>query len=892
MLASSLSGDGARDGRLVFRRVVTAFVAMAACLAGVVVSTAPAQASPTLTLDVAPNGAGSACDATTPCGLQQALTDAATDNPAAPVKITLSTGVYSGAFVWDDSSGSAPSTLTLVGPGTLAGATIDAGGAGPALTVSAPAGTVELLDLTLTGGSAPFGAGIDETAGSLRVESSTIAADHATVAGGAIDVAEGSALLEGTTIAGDNAVTDGALAASPGASLTLHADVLGGDGPVPACDSGAITDGGYDVTDDASCLGAQPAATSTRVANDTGLFAGPPQLAPGGQEGPVVPLLGNRGDPGFDDVPTSVASLVSSGSFCSKNDERGAARLQLGATACDSGSMQFSPAILTAVQPTSGEPGTTVSVTGGGFLVETTAILGSTPVVARVLSDRSLSFTVPPTAAGPSSITVATADGTATLPGAFDVITALAVSTSSLPEAEVGAPYDVTLQAAGGSPPYSWSSQTSLPSGLSLATGGMLSGTPQVSGSVVLVLEVRDSSHVTVSTDLDLLVQPPPMVAMTSLPTGQLGQTYSASLAAQGGTPPYTWSIASGGIPPGLLLSSDGTLSGIPGAAGASTLDLRVTDTSGASAEATLSFTVLAAPLPAQRYGVLSSSGTLWLSDGGSIEVPLSRRQPVVAIAAAPTGWWVVTRSGRVIGLGGARSLGSLRSRRGTPAVSGLAAVRGGYFVLTSSGAVFSFGTAQAAGSLALRPGGVGAVGIAAASRRGYWVLEANGTVTSFGSARRLGSPPTHEKLGRFVGIAADPSGMGYWVVTGNGTVLAFGSAVGDGSVPASAGAGRISAIAAAPDGSGYWVVSSRGELFAFGSARLAGSSGQGAASGSAGETTPAGGTGAAGAAGASGATGAAGAPGVNGSGGGAATGGLPVAASGASGVVAIAAAR
>ena len=52
------------------------------------------------------------------------------------------------------------------------------------------------------------------------------------------------------------------------------------------------------------------------------------------------------------------------------------------------------------------------------------------------------------------------------------------------------------------------------------------------------------------------------------LPAGQFGSTYHQSLAVSGGTGPYTWSVSSGPMPPGLSLSSSGLLSGTPTAAG------------------------------------------------------------------------------------------------------------------------------------------------------------------------------------------------------------------------------------------------------------------------------------------------------------------------------------
>ena len=59
---------------------------------------------------------------------------------------------------------------------------------------------------------------------------------------------------------------------------------------------------------------------------------------------------------------------------------------------------------------------------------------------------------------------------------------------------------------------------------------------------------------------------PPKLVISTSsLPTGQTGVAYNALLAATGGTPPYTWSVTSGMLPPGLMLNAAmGAITGTP----------------------------------------------------------------------------------------------------------------------------------------------------------------------------------------------------------------------------------------------------------------------------------------------------------------------------------------
>ncbi len=62
-----------------------------------------------------------------------------------------------------------------------------------------------------------------------------------------------------------------------------------------------------------------------------------------------------------------------------------------------------------------------------------------------------------------------------------------------------------------------------------------------------------------------------PIVTVTTatpLPGATVGTPYSQSLAAAGGTGPYTWALASGSLPAGLSLSSAGVVSGTPTARG------------------------------------------------------------------------------------------------------------------------------------------------------------------------------------------------------------------------------------------------------------------------------------------------------------------------------------
>jgi hypothetical protein len=65
----------------------------------------------------------------------------------------------------------------------------------------------------------------------------------------------------------------------------------------------------------------------------------------------------------------------------------------------------------------------------------------------------------------------------------------------------------------------------------------------------------------------------------TSLPDGKLNVAYFASLSATGGTPPYTWTVISGALPPGISLSTGGTISGTPSSVtGAFNFTVRASD--------------------------------------------------------------------------------------------------------------------------------------------------------------------------------------------------------------------------------------------------------------------------------------------------------------------------
>jgi len=191
---------------------------------------------------------------------------------------------------------------------------------------------------------------------------------------------------------------------------------------------------------------------------------------------------------------------------------------------------------------------------------------------------------------------------------------ALSIASSSLTSGTVGTTYSATLQAIGGTTPYMWSlSSGSLPAGLSLnASSGAISGTPTAAGTSSFTVQVKDASSNTASQSLNIAIAAAKQtlsISTSSLASGTVGTAYSAMLQATGGTTPYSWSITSGSLPPGLSINtSSGAISGTPTAAGTFAFTAKVTDAASDTSTKSLSLTIAALPLAITTTSVSSGS--------------------------------------------------------------------------------------------------------------------------------------------------------------------------------------------------------------------------------------------------------------------------------------------
>ncbi|HWB84179.1 MAG TPA: putative Ig domain-containing protein [Bryobacteraceae bacterium] len=296
-----------------------------------------------------------------------------------------------------------------------------------------------------------------------------------------------------------------------------------------------------------------------------------------------------------------------------------------------------------------------------------------------------------PTTAGTSTFTVtATAKSTETASQmlSITVIPApLVITTSTLPGGVVTSPYLQPLSATGGTQPYSWTiSDGALPQGLTLSTAGAISGTPTTAGKADFTVEVTDNAHVTATAPLSITVTPPPLkVTTTSLPAATVGATYSQTLAAGGGTPPYTWAVSDGALPQGLTLSAAGALSGTPAAAGTANFTVKVTDSANASATSALSIVVNLPPLnvtttslPAATVGTpysqtLAAGGGkppyAWSVSNGALPQGLSL-SAAGAIAGTPTATGNASFAVKVTDSANGSATGSLSITVNAPALT------------------------------------------------------------------------------------------------------------------------------------------------------------------------------------------------------------------------------
>jgi len=140
--------------------------------------------------------------------------------------------------------------------------------------------------------------------------------------------------------------------------------------------------------------------------------------------------------------------------------------------------------------------------------------------------------------------------------GYVRVCTFVVVAPTSLPDGTVDAPYNQAITASGGTGPYSFVVTIgSLPAGLSLDSGGLLSGTPTAAGIYPFTVQATDTGSGTATQSYSLSIQ-------------QAGTTTNLSTACQTEfveNQPFTFVATISGAPTGTVDFFNGATNVCPG---------------------------------------------------------------------------------------------------------------------------------------------------------------------------------------------------------------------------------------------------------------------------------------------------------------------------------------
>ena len=217
----------------------------------------------------------------------------------------------------------------------------------------------------------------------------------------------------------------------------------------------------------------------------------------------------------------------------------------------------------------------------------------------------------------------------------------IAVTPSRPPDARTDQAYSQALSATAGTAPFTFAlTAGALPSGITLGSSGLLSGTPSATGTFTFTVHVTDAELCAGSQPCTLTVRPPCValgVRPTGLPDTWVGDDYHATLTTLHGTAPFTWAVHSGSLPDGLVLDASGALHGSPTTTGSYTFAVTVFDQNQCGDSLSYTMNVFATS-PASRIAA-DTHGSCITSATPVVTVPvvLTRADAAPAIGASVT---------------------------------------------------------------------------------------------------------------------------------------------------------------------------------------------------------------------------------------------------------------
>jgi uncharacterized repeat protein (TIGR03803 family) len=176
--------------------------------------------------------------------------------------------------------------------------------------------------------------------------------------------------------------------------------------------------------------------------------------------------------------------------------------------------------------------------------------------------------------------------------------------------------YVKTISASGGTGALTFTG--SPPSGLTLSSAGVLSGTPSTAGTFAFTVTATDSLGASASSNFTVTINPAVTIATTSVADWTVGASgYNQTIGATGGTGSLTFS-SSGTLPTGLSLTTAGVLSGTSTAPGTYSFTVTATDSLGAAGSQSYTVIInLPVTIPGPALTVTSGLGEWLRADAG-----------------------------------------------------------------------------------------------------------------------------------------------------------------------------------------------------------------------------------------------------------------------------------